>query len=663
MKKSTKAIIAVIVLFILGVATYFGYIAYEEYKFNKELKSIISSEKEKGEEEVRASYENLLKKHEDKEKTYIAYSNFYISKGKLNNAIEVIYRGLDKNEKSKNLKELIKTNIDKLNLRNKHITSTKGEKLNLSKLDFNDKSGQKVELKFSKDSVIELSKEGLMEVELNEKYTDKVFKVRIEVLKYRGNTLGNISQGGFMAYKDGWIYFRDVKDEKLYKMKEDFSEKTLLDGKVKPSYICIKDDNLYFIDENSGEYSSLIKMDLNGKYKEVLRQNTSYVDIIEDNIYYTKVVGENNGWLHCSLNMMNLKGKDIKNNIITSQGYLGVIDDKYMYTNNKFATLIFKGEGPYLWGDTGSDYKFFSPMGVFHGTLYGNMTIGSNFNEGFGDIDIENNRENIILNNVETSNILNGEVYYVTSGEVKRYSIGEKIEDKLMNTNMQESRIYVLGNEAYLYSTKSSQIVKIKNEEKDILKNTNSNVEKDNKDNNKEEVKNNQETKKNKDDKKNEEVATNKNSNLVPDLKNEDIINMGNEANKLLLEILLSRTGEETFTEDGIMYLKMKKPYESKENIRKALEKYFTKDYIQDYMKKGGYKEKKGYLFVGAGDVGEGAGYKYNTVKSRTNKEGTIEVVSYAGNDVSGEAAPDGEIILKLEDGQWKIQKFHSIFQ
>ena len=51
-----------------------------------------------------------------------------------------------------------------------------------------------------------------------------------EIVEDRGNTVGNIVNGGYVALQDDWLYYRNVSDgHKLYKIRIDGTDRQLVE--------------------------------------------------------------------------------------------------------------------------------------------------------------------------------------------------------------------------------------------------------------------------------------------------------------------------------------------------------------------------------------------------------------------------------------------------
>ena len=158
--------------------------------------------------------------------------------------------------------------------------------------------------------------------------------------------------------------------------------------------------------------------------------------------------------------------------------------------------------------------------------------------------------------------------------------------------------------------------------------------------------------------KKMEEGNTDNSTNL-PDIKNQDIITFCNDANGLLLDIEAKRNSDE-FQNNSNFYAGLDEPYLSKEKIKDALSKYFTKAYVEKFMGNGSFIEKDGKLYFMVGQAGRDSLYNYTSIKNRNNKGSIIQAVANATYKDDGSFADDGDIKIKLENGEWKIDSFHS---
>lgn len=618
MKRTAIIVLSILIVLVIG---FVGYGKYTDYKLNQDIKKVINVQNKMEENEVARDYNVLLYKYKNNSEIYSSLSAYYVSKDKLDKAIDVIYLGLDKNNDNKMLIQRLAVNIKNAKLQQGYLRVTKGSAITSSdKIPLEIKGGSSVSLKLNMDvSKINTSKEGFTEIQCKEKYTGTVVKLGIEVLEFTGNTMGNNLNGGKMAFKNGWIYFRDPTSSGLYKMREDLSRKTKLDETVEPDFINIVDNNIYFIDVKSGQYGSLVKTDLEGKNKQVIRQNTGYVYVVGDSIYYGETTSENNGWPIVSLNKMNFKYENVEKDITINSGSIQVMNSKYHCSINKYGSFIAAGKDKPTWGDS-NNYKNLDSAEIYKGEIYGNISNASVEKTGFGKLDIENNTQNVTIENVSNFNSVGKDIYYVNDDGIFMASIDGADEVKLMDIAEETYKIslYNIANKIYVYS---DEIKIVEKQKQETVSNTN-----------------------------------------IPDIKNQDIINFCNDANKLLLDIQFKRNSDQ-FQKGSMFYAGLDEPYSSKEKIKKELSKYFTSGYVEKFMGGQTFIEKNGKLYYMVGDSGVGAAYTYTSIKTRNNKGSVIQAASYANYGEDNAYADNADIKLNVEGGKWKIDSFHSALQ
>ena len=99
-----------------------------------------------------------------------------------------------------------------------------------------------------------------------------------------GTSPGNIHSGGYIAYSDGWYYFRSNDDEKLYRMREDGSESQKLSDHS-AMYIFIHDSFVYFKEEHGSVGIFQISTDGEGE-QMIWGTDVQYMSVIGDKLYY-----------------------------------------------------------------------------------------------------------------------------------------------------------------------------------------------------------------------------------------------------------------------------------------------------------------------------------------------------------------------------------------
>ncbi|AIQ13403.1 DUF5050 domain-containing protein [Paenibacillus durus] len=106
-------------------------------------------------------------------------------------------------------------------------------------------------------------------------------------LAVRGNSIGNLNNGGWYATDNEWIYFNNQLDSgKLYKEKMDGSESQKISDDQYVGYLNIVNEGLYYTSDNK-----LFKSDLDGSNRMLLKDfgiGLNFVTVVGDWIYYTE---------------------------------------------------------------------------------------------------------------------------------------------------------------------------------------------------------------------------------------------------------------------------------------------------------------------------------------------------------------------------------------
>ena len=97
-------------------------------------------------------------------------------------------------------------------------------------------------------------------------------------------TQSNILAGGYIAYDDGWYYFRSNDNEKLYKMREDGSEAQKLSDHSAMK-IMVHDGYVYFEEEHG--YIGIYRVSTDGRDEmQLYGSDVIFMGIIGDNLYF-----------------------------------------------------------------------------------------------------------------------------------------------------------------------------------------------------------------------------------------------------------------------------------------------------------------------------------------------------------------------------------------
>ncbi len=102
----------------------------------------------------------------------------------------------------------------------------------------------------------------------------------------RGNTPGNITNGGLMALQDQWLYFNGLCGDTYYLLKKNLSSGEVIKvSDDKASYINIVGDWIYYT--TGRENYSIVRIRTDGTERIILADDQAeYMNVVGDRIYY-----------------------------------------------------------------------------------------------------------------------------------------------------------------------------------------------------------------------------------------------------------------------------------------------------------------------------------------------------------------------------------------
>jgi len=103
-----------------------------------------------------------------------------------------------------------------------------------------------------------------------------------------GNTLGNITNGGVVAFQEGWVYYCNGNDDvSIYKMRINGSEKTKLNSD-RSMFLNVQGDWVYYSNIEETEKSSIYKVKTDGtKRTKLTNDSASFINVVDEWIYYS----------------------------------------------------------------------------------------------------------------------------------------------------------------------------------------------------------------------------------------------------------------------------------------------------------------------------------------------------------------------------------------
>lgn len=177
----------------------------------------------------------------------------------------------------------------------------------------------------------------------NSQYNWNVVEQAPSVTK-RGNSVGNISNGGIAAIQEDWIYYSAANnsDDKtsgaMYRVKNDDSDKEKICDDY-ATYINVASDYIYY--SNQSDNNKLYRIKTDGTSREKLNDDKSlYINIVDDWIYFAN--GSSNNYLY----KIKLDGTNSQAVNSTYSANISVIDDNiYFSTNREIKSMKTDGSG------------------------------------------------------------------------------------------------------------------------------------------------------------------------------------------------------------------------------------------------------------------------------------------------------------------------------
>ena len=194
-------------------------------------------------------------------------------------------------------------------------------------------------------------------------------------IEKRGNTIGNVVNGGLVAMQDDWVYYKNVLENNrickmrtngenklrlncacygdinvlndwvyysngsgLLKVKTDGTNVQIIDDDV-GRYLNIVDDWIYY--SNLNDSDKLYRIRINGADKEKLNNHGSeYVNVVGSWVYYNMNKSGGNGFCKIGINGNN---EQLLNNI--SSEYINIINESIYFLNKHGHLLIMNEDG------------------------------------------------------------------------------------------------------------------------------------------------------------------------------------------------------------------------------------------------------------------------------------------------------------------------------
>ena len=163
--------------------------------------------------------------------------------------------------------------------------------------------------------------------------------VEIEFINSKGNTVGNIVNGGYAAQQGDWIYYRNDYGY-IYKIKTDGSNLTkIIDNES--SYINVVGDWIFY--RNNSDSGSIYKIKTDGSNRTKINDDYSnFINVVGDWIYYT------NGYPFGSVYKIKTDGSNRTDLNAQWPWYVNVVGDWIYYSERGYGIYKIKTDGSNL---------------------------------------------------------------------------------------------------------------------------------------------------------------------------------------------------------------------------------------------------------------------------------------------------------------------------
>lgn len=258
-----------------------------------------------------------------------------------------------------------------------------------------------------------------------------------------GNTSGNIANGGYVAQKDEWIYYRNSSDDdRLYKVKIDGSQKTKITDD-RPRYINVVSDWLFY--SNEADKNKLYRIKTDGTQRTKIDDDSVGNILVEGNtIYFSKSVGTD---AFGGIYQMNVDGTS---KIELADGIISCINvvDGWIYYSDFSGGRIYKMKVDGTKVTQLNDFRIGQCLvideNIFCSNIYEDGALHKMSIKGSDDVNLN------FPDNVNAFNIYNGWIYYSNkSDDGKLYKLSLDGLNKIKMSDISCSNICIVDNWVY----------------------------------------------------------------------------------------------------------------------------------------------------------------------------------------------------------------------
>ncbi len=259
------------------------------------------------------------------------------------------------------------------------------------------------------------------------------------IMQARGNSAGNIANGGLAAEHEGWIYYRSNDSGKIYRISTDGTnnEKVNDDDSW---YINVAGNWIYYRTQEEGRNIYRIRTD-GSERERITEDNTWYVNVVGDWVYYRNQDDGDKAY------RISLSGDNQERILDDSAGWKNVSGEHIYYVNIKDSGRIYRasiegGEQKRINHDR-SDWLNVVGEWIYYRNLDDNGTIYRIDTDGKNRTKINNAQSSYI-------NVHDNRIYYTNIDDNNSmYSIGTDGKGHLKINDTPSSHLNLVGDWIY----------------------------------------------------------------------------------------------------------------------------------------------------------------------------------------------------------------------
>jgi hypothetical protein len=411
LKNSKFLLVAALILLVLTASILINLSRITTFYYIKRAEATINSKKY----EVAINYCDKVLKNSDKDtRAIVLKSKALEGKADIIGAIKLLNEGISKLKGEDTLKSQLDEIIKSIKFNQENIKIYEGQSLVMpSSIKAYTSDNKEVELGvkwFAKPLSTDIA--GTYILGGNLELINKPVECKLDIIKFTGNTEGNINNKSNMVQKDSSIFFVNGEDNNnIYKMNIDGTDKKKLTDIKNENNLITSFYNLRLIDGvllgtkltgyvNSDYNTEVFRMDTNGEGYKVISQG-KYSDILDVNnkkVFYKEYYPDTSTDKYFEYDIASDKSTSIDHeylksrNLNTGEISMNNPQDKML---SKYVQTTEKYEYSFMLNDKDINYNYFS-----------------NHSGELHKKDINTKEDKLIENNIICANILNNKIYF-----------------------------------------------------------------------------------------------------------------------------------------------------------------------------------------------------------------------------------------------------------